>query len=724
MEEDMYKTSFSILIFVLLLSACVPNAQIFTPSPLSTNTSTATFTPTAGPSATPTAVPIPPVPNFVGTAAPSLPTTIYQNKVYQKGNTYYFEYIDNATTIQYMYLPATGSLHDLRVKINDEAPFYPSNFGGPTFVDNDKEIQIWDAGSRFKITYSEPVLDANSLTITWTATSGKHVITYSYHFLINGKTLHLNVASDSSDISAFTFDRSEETPGSRVLVIPYLSTFNVLLYKTHFVSAYFDWTQSQSSSYDGQNYRYSDKSDYFGQTVYYRSNTNGVRRSVHEAAYITVSDTLHEVFPNIPNPPSPYRQVLAGRVVLDMWGNPFSQDASLLSQLKQMGITDDLLVIKHVWQKCGYDNCYPSVIPANDDMGGDAGLMQLSNAASDAGYLFALHENYVDVYPNSSVWTPQLAALNPDGSQVLAWYNPETQIQSYLLSPAYVLNLAVRFSPWIHKQYGTTASFLDVHTAISPGDKVDYNATVNGNAEALTTFNTYSQLLSYERLAHNGPVLGEGANHFMWAGLVDGAEAQFTDLDYTTTQPVVDFDLLRIHPLAVNHGMGYYERFFGKAGDGYQQRFDFSDFPLEGFYQYMSTEIAFCHAGFVSSPERLGQYTWLVQVQREVSLVLPIQQRCALAKPTQILYNVDGNMVGVEQAIIKNDAWQVYVSYDPGLQVYVNRDPSQSWVVTPASTQSWVDYHSLVNNLPKDYVGDQTLSSYTLPPNGWVAFMP
>ena len=81
-------------------------------------------------------------------------------------------------------------------------------------------------------------------------------------------------------------------------------------------------------------------------------------------------------------------------------------------------------------------------------------------------------------------------------------------------------------------------------------------------------------------------------------------------------------------------------------------------------------------------------------------------------------------MVGVEQAIIKDQAWQVYVSYDSGLQVYVNRDPSKNWVITPSSTQSWVDYSALVNNLPKDYVGNQSLPTYTLPPNGWVAIMP
>lgn len=710
-----------LLLIILSLGACTSSTQVATPLP-SASATTAIPVPTTEPSATSTAVPIPPIPALNGTAAPSLPTIPFQNKVYQQGNTYIFEYADSNTTIRYTYLPATGSLHDLQVRINDEAPFYPSNYGGPYFVDGNKEIPIWQASSRFQISPSQPVLDANGLRITWNATSSKHTISYTYHFSISGKTLQMDISSDTTDISKFDFDRSEGTPGARIINIPYLTTINLLLFNgSHFMSAYFDWSRSQASDFQSLNSSYSSQSIYFGQTADYLPNTNDVRNPIHETAYIAVSDNLHEVLPSIPNPPSPYRQVLAGRVVLDFWDNLFAQDADLLNQLKKAGITDNILVIKHDWQYCGYDNCYPSVIPANPDQGGDAGLLALSNAAHDAGYLFALHENYVDFYQNSSLWDSRLVALDSNGAKILAWFNPGPQQQSYLLSPLYALKFAPRFSPWIHQLYGTTASYLDVSSGAAPFDKEDYNADIKGSAEMSTTFNSYSQLFAYERLAHDGPVLGEGNNHFMWAGLIDGVEAQVGDGNYTAYQPIVDFDLLKIHPLAVNHGMGYYERYFG--GDN-QQTLDLSGLSVNQYYNYMATEIAFCHAGFVSSPERLGNYQWLTQVQREVKLVLPIQQHCAIAKSTQILYNVDGNMVGVEQAIIKNDAWQVYVSYDSGLQIYVNRDPSQNWTITPSSTQSWVDYHALVDNLPKDYVGDQTLSSYTLPPNGWLALMP
>ncbi len=718
------KTIVSFIFSISLLTACAPNSQSTGHIPLFAGIS-ASATPTLEPTTVPTEVPIPPVPTLVGTAAPSLPSTAFQNKVYQKGSAYIFEYTDPTTTIRYTYLPATGSLHDLSVRINNGALFYPSYYGGPYFVEGSSEIPIWQASPTFQISSSQPVLDANSLKITWKATSGKHTIIYNYQFSISGKSLRMDISSDTSDISKFSFDRSERTTAARIISLPYLTTINLLLFNDqYFMSTYFDWTQSAATDFVKLKDSYSDQSAYFGQVAEYAPNTDHVRTPIHETAFITVSDSLREVLPTIPNPPSPYREELAGRVVLDLWGDPFLKDADLLNQLRHLGMINNLLVIKHEWQKCGYDNCYPSVMPANPDMGGNSDLIQLSDTARQAGYLFALHENYVDIYPNSDLWNPNLIALDSNGNQIPAWYNPTTQMQSYRLPPASALDIAVQFSPQIHHFYGTTAVYLDASTGGAPWDFEDYNAKRDGSAQEITTFQAYSQLLAYERRVHNGPVLGEGDNHFMYAGLVDGVEAQFADLDYAPIQPVVDFDLYKIHPLAVNHGMGYYERFFGTAGNAYQQKFDFSDFNPEGFYTYMSTEIAFCHAGFVSSPDRLGVLQWYAQVNREVTLVLPIQKHCALAQPTQILYNVDGNLVGVEQALIKNQAWQVFVSWDSGLQVYVNRDASRTWNVTPASSQSWVDYRALVNGAPSDYVGNQALPSYVLPPNGWLAFLP
>ena len=110
--------------------------------------------------------------------------------------------------------------------------------------------------------------------------------------------------------------------------------------------------------------------------------------------YLTVSDQLAEVLPGTPAVSSPYAASLAGQALLDLWAErSFAEDAELIRALAQQGIPN-LIVVRHNWQRCGYDDCYPSVLPANPRWGGDAGLIELSEAAQQAGYRFALHENY------------------------------------------------------------------------------------------------------------------------------------------------------------------------------------------------------------------------------------------------------------------------------------------------------------------------------------------
>ncbi len=717
-----------VLIVSILLAGCAPTT-VNTPTTSATVTTTlqnetSIPTQTVVLTSTSTPIPIPQAPQWTGSVAPSLPTDGgVENRVYQSGRDYIFEVSTDGTIFQYQYRPSTGSLNDLRLKIGGGRSFLPSNFGGPSIFISGIEIPPWEFASNFQMSHNEPIVTGNSLEIVWYARSGEQTISYTYRFSLMGKTLTLQVDSDSTDISEFTLDRSEETPGAKLLFIPYLSTFNVLQYQDHFITAFFDWTKSEASSVTGLSSTFSDQSLYFGQTVRYIANTKNIRNPVHETVYFTVSDVLREVFPNIPNPPSPYREVLANRVILDMWeGISFDTDKDLLELLRKKNIKD-ILFIEHVWQKCEYDNCYPEVIPANERLGGDSALIELSKTARDAGYLFALHENYVDIYPNASVWDPDVVALNPDGTQVNAWYNESTQMQSYLLSPSRIFDFAMVYSPEIHRRYGTTASFFDVHTAANPSYKVDFNAEVENNSRMSFTFSEYSKLLAYARLVHEGPILGEGGDHFLYAGMVDGVEAQYLADESgssSTTPPIVDFELLKVHPLMVNHGVGYYERYFSRFES--QQ---WSGFTTENIYNYMATEIAFCHAGFVPSPNRLGGASnWIEQVEREVELVLPIQKECALAVPLNILYHVNDEFVSVEKALIADQAWQVFVEYDSGLQIYVNRHASENWEVTPSSSQSWVDYSALVNGKRKDYVGNENLDSYILPPGGWLAVLP
>ena len=53
----------------------------------------------------------------------------------------------------------------------------------------------------------------------------------------------------------------------------------------------------------------------------YEPKTDGTRNPLVESGYVAVSPDLGEVLPNIPHPPSPYRELLGPRIMLDIWGH-------------------------------------------------------------------------------------------------------------------------------------------------------------------------------------------------------------------------------------------------------------------------------------------------------------------------------------------------------------------------------------------------------------------
>ena len=194
---------------------------------------------------------------------------------------------------------------------------------------------------------------------------------------------------------------------------------------------------------------------------------------------MALSPALCEVLPNIPHPPSPFLELLAPKMMLDVWGGDFVPDAKRLERYKSYGI-DELAIIKHVWQRYGYDIKLPDHLPANPGMGGDEGMKVLVSTATKLGYVFSLHENYIDFYPNAPSWNEKDVVRTPSGEMSKAWYHKGTKTQSYAIKANKMLYYAAQNSPEIHRRFGTNASYLDVHSCVTPWHHVDYEAEQPG----------------------------------------------------------------------------------------------------------------------------------------------------------------------------------------------------------------------------------------------------
>jgi len=492
---------------------------------------------------------------------------------------------------------------------------------------------------------------------------GKLTISYTFRcngrdykgtstFWIEGKTLFCQFASIGGWIRYVNFG-SPLAELRRYVSVPYLFATHIyyLPVQAVFASIFTDFTRSNGSYLDGS-------------SAIYERKTDGKRNDAYEVCLFTVSYELPEVLRNIPWEPSPYLDEIADRIVFDIWGGHLMKDAEWVRELSTYGIKRAIM-LKHVWQRYGYDSHLPTTVPANEQLGGDEGAIALSKACRDAGWLFALHENYIDFYPKSHEWNEKEVALNPDGTMRKAWFNQGTGEQSYAYKNWAMAKYARIYSNEIHRRYGTTAAFYDVNSCAPPWLHLDCDANEPDAAMLIGRMKGNLELFKIGRESHNGPLFGEGNQHFWWAGLVDGVEAQVDGKEWAPW--LLDFDLLKIHVQQVNHGMGYWGRWQDDP-EGYWRGLP----SPEKLDKYRAMEIAFGHAGFVPT-ELWHALDWVL---KEYYLVRPIQARYCASKVLRILYGVadlTGRLVPSSVAIAMDRLdGRVFVEYKSGLKVWVN----------------------------------------------------
>ena len=563
---------------------------------------------------------------------------------------------------------------------------------------NDKPIEVPLAQSA-QISWTS---DATPLTSEWTQTSDGIICTRKFvvdgqtvtlreRGRIIGKSLVMDLDCDKPVIKSMDSGAFGAAIMRKTVTVPYYSG-QVFYYPVEniFTNVFFDYTSSASSAQYGTN-------------ASYNALTDGSRNLFHERVIYSAAWHVDEVLPNVPNTPSPYLKQVGGRTVLDIWGGKYVDIAANLKELADYGIKNCNVII-HDWQRSGYDNALPMHIPAESKKGGEEGMKELVETAKQLGHYIALHENYADYYPNYDFFDERDISLNSEGKHVNAWYNPDTKIQSFGVKPTAMARLSATQSPEIHTRYKSNACYLDVHSAVPPWFHVDFQAGESGAGEFSAVWNAHKNLWQFERDTFNGPVFGEGNNHWYWSGLLDGVEAQFgtgVSGNQGMIAPLaVDFDLTKIHPLQCNHGMGYYERWWNQPTWGTLP-------PMVVLDQYRMQEVAYGHAGF------LGGNLWMMKgaAWQEHHLLSPVSSHYATAKPTRIEYNVNGKWSDSTTAAKANDYQRVRVHYNNGLTVTANSAekpmivgkcalPQFGWCAEGAGVMA---YTALIDGVVADY---------------------
>ena len=348
---------------------------------------------------------------------------------------------------------------------------------------------------------------------------------------------------------------------------------------------------------------------------------------------------------------------LAGRFVFDLWRGNYADSHKSLDRAFRYGLTD-AAVIWHNWQRWGYDYRLPDVYPANRALGTHDELRRMIDACKRAGVLFALHDNYVDFYPDAEGFSyEKRIALNRNGTPMKAWLNEGRNARSYRYRADQVTPFLRRNLWLIHHGLAPNAYFIDVWSSIRP---YDYWAADGTFFDRVTTRNIWGQHFAWIRnlLGSDSPQISE-SGHDQLIGQLDGAQANHlrvgTPVEGSRNSwcvwnvPCADaeripwFDAAH-HDRFVLHGAGYPGRY--EAG---------LDARLHGIYSddYIATEVLTGHPAMVSQP--FGR-----DVVRKYWLLHDLMRALALQQ-------IDG----VEFA--DDDLHRQHVTWSGGGEVWVNR---------------------------------------------------
>ncbi|MBN2308867.1 MAG: hypothetical protein JXR94_07860 [Candidatus Hydrogenedentes bacterium] len=583
--------------------------------------------------------------------------------------------------LAYAYEPGDGSLSGLTARAGGQT-FHPCWKGGIEFEVNGQRLRPGDAGVSARLAADD----------WWELAAGDAVVRYRYEFAVKGNSLIVDVAAEGAGATRFDIGLAKGLHEPKSVFFPYL-TYGDDWPKVVcsdgpagpiFLLSVLDWHHSDASALYGGPYLHEDGALGYAGGALYKPKTDGLRNPLRERLFITVSRDVHEVLPNIPNPPCDTGE-MARTCLWRNIGGAFQND--MLSKYKAYGI-DHFIACHHEvgWREGGEsftlrDRPAPSI--------GDERLAEYSAFVRGLGYRFGTYTNYVDFAPVNANWSEDAVCLNPDGTWQRAWP------RCYALKPLRAAEKEAVYAPRIHERYGTTAQYCDVHTAYTPWGRTDYDARTPGAGMFRTQFNAFARLLWNESLCHHGPVFSEGNYHWFYAGIVDGNYATIVPYGRGWQfPPLVDFDLLKMHPKMTDFGMGMPLMYYGRHGGWQVDRTRLSPY----LDRFCTATVAFGHIGFLATEwgfDGTLKCYYLLQA---------LQQRYAMVPVAEIAY-FDGTGLVDTSAAIATDAYrrqQVYARYENGLETWCNLSFELDWPVTIDNDRFVIPPGGFVARRPND----------------------
>jgi hypothetical protein len=596
---------------------------------------------------------------------------------------------EDGSTVLYTYTPQTGALDDVTVSVDGATPFCPCAGGGLVFeMGNQRLVPPYRAGNARLVRQS---IEPGQLKTFWQARAGAQTVEYCLSFRIVNRSLVIEAQVQGTSAMEMRIGYPDGPGEKRAIEVPMLvwdwdrwkpsiekpdflarksgrtRSPAILLAHDCFLSAIFDWYVSDASFLYATAESATDAAGFDGGAAYLPVIDQG-RNPLREKLILTVSKRFEEVLPNIPNPPSPYGELMRERV----YSHGISQSASPVRH-ENLGIHQVVTIIETYDAACDYGGYRPSndmgsmddwIDEPSKTKGGMAEFLRHHAQFRKIGWLTGNYTLYCQMSPIFHCFAEMDRLHDPDG------FHPRTWAGTARPVPGESLDYARRQVPKIARACGPQIIYSDGYTNMPAWWVNDYSPGVAGAGKFRETFEQVSLLYMAMREGYHAPVTSEGGMQWMYSGLIDGnmGRTQFNPWDkktpYLPPPDLVDFQLRKIHLLTVdNCGNDYFETWSPEKRDSFIcQTLAYGKRGLWTAYSGEGTE--------TQAMSCRSYFTWHLAQKR---------YRCVPVE--RILYH-NGEELVDSSAIIrqrKERTGRIYVRYQNGFESWTNLNPKEPW---------------------------------------------
>ena len=427
----------------------------------------------------------------------------------------------------------------------------------------------------------------------------------TYTFRLWNKSLVIDTVAPGGNVAEVRYGHAEGLDNPRLVTNPfyhygYQATDRPAVAvsgsadKPLFLTGNTDWYLSNASVPFSVNAIKEGRTSYQG-GVRYVHKTDGNRNDCFERFFVTLSPRYEEVLPTLPNPKSPYMHVAGTHVWRAHGASDRKSDAAYWTNIWRHGMRECVITDHETgWRDGGESFTFRT--KAAPGKGGDQGQYDYARLMQDKlGFVYGPYNNYTDFAPVNEFWSFDLISRTPDNQLQGAW------MRCYAPKPARAVEYCAKLAPIIEDKFHFSTAYCDVHTAVAPWDRVDYDSRVPGAGTFAATFYSYGEIMLHQKEAWKGPVYSEGNYHFFYSGLTDGNYAQDRGYDIPNSPWLVDLDLRKMHDLNCNFGMGAESMFYGenRPAAGPEDKDAYTD-------RFLAATVAFGHPG-IPVQRRHGQ---------------------------------------------------------------------------------------------------------------------